>query len=161
MRKSIILIIGLMASIAISCQSKAEKAKKHLIEERISALKTIIITDSISEKENSKGDSILGVWEVNNEYYKAVFEIVKYKKQYFGKVHYFKDNSKEIKGKNSKEDYFIDGFSFEKGTYQLTKMHLWDGSHYQVKFLLNGDELIAQMTVQGEPYQEVWKRKKS
>lgn len=158
MNKSLIPFFGLLICFSFACQSKDVKAKKQMIENRIYELKSKIgVSDSL---QSNAGDSIIGIWELNNDYYMAIYEIIKYDKQYFGKIHYYNDGKTEYKGTNSKKDYFLTDLTYENGKYSFCKMHMPDGSHYQVKILLDGDEITAQMTIQGEPYQEIWKRKK-
>lgn len=161
MNKFLMPLMGLLICFTFACQSKDVKAKKQMIENRISQLKSDIdITNKLENKKNA-GDSIIGVWEVNNDYYMAIYEIIKYDSQYFGKIHYFNDGNTEYKGSNSKKDYFLDQLTYQDGKFSLAKMHMPDGSYHQVKILLDGDEITAQMTIEGEPYQEIWKRKKT
>ncbi len=108
---------------------------------------------------SNTGDSIVGVWEVKNEYYMAIYEIIKYDDQYFGKVHYYNDGTTEYTGNNNEEDYFLEDVFYNDGKYSTGKMYMPDGSHYQVKFTLKGDDLTVQITLEGEPYSETWKRK--
>ena len=153
-------IIGLLICFTFSCQSKDVKAKKQMIENRISELQSEIGRTDDLENNKSAGDSIIGIWEVDNKYYKAIYEIIKHNNQYYGKIHYFNDGSTEYKGSNSKKDYFLDDLTYQDGKFSFAKMHMPDGSYYQVKILLDRDKITAQMTIQGKPYQEIWKRKK-
>ena len=169
MNRNLIVILAILLLSVSSCQGKNEKAKAQMIEKNISEMETEIAHSNIQfidEKAKAKadqsnpGDSILGVWEVKNDYYMAIYEIVKYENQYFGKIHYYNDGKEEYEGNNNKEDYFLEGFTFQDNHYTPAKMFMPDSTSYQVKFTLKGDELISQMTVQGQAYKEVWKRKK-
>lgn len=161
---------------ANSCKSEIQKEKEQNIESSIVKMRTEM--DSIQNKrttENVKpqkeltkverirqineGDKIIGIWEVKNDYYYAIYEIEKYRDKYIGKVHYFNDGKVEYKGKNTKEDYFLDNVIYTNGLYKNGKMYTPDGSNYQVIFKLNNDnELEVKMTFQGSPYTEQWKR---
>lgn len=108
----------------------------------------------------SPGDSIIGIWEVRNDYYMAVYEIVKYKNEYWGKVHYYNDGTTEFKGKNNEEDYFLEGITYLDGLYSQGQMHLQDGSNYTVQLKLSDDQLKVSMNIEGQPYSEIWKKKR-
>ncbi|MDC1162321.1 DUF2147 domain-containing protein [Tenacibaculum sp.] len=104
-------------------------------------------------------DKIIGVWNVKNGYYQAIYEIVAYKGKFFGKMHYYNDGSKEYKRENKKKDYFLTDVEKNGKKYVNGKMYLPDGSFYKVIFMLkNENTLEALMTVDGEPYKEIWKR---
>lgn len=110
----------------------------------------------------TKADKIIGVWEVKNEYYMAIYEVEKHQDKYIGKIHYYNDGKTEYRGKNAKEDYFLDGVTYENGMYKNGKMYMPYGSNYQVIFKLkSNDELDVKMTVQGSPYTEIWKRQEN
>lgn len=112
-----------------------------------------------ANKQENQADRIIGVWEVKNDYYMAIYEIEKYKGKYVGKIHYYNYGKTEYKGENSEKDYFLGGVTYENGSYKNGKMYMPDGSNYQVIFKLNNNnELEAKMTVQGSPYTEIWKR---
>ncbi len=154
-----------------SCQTKNEKAKKEMIAERISKIKnekyqgdSILYQSSESNKiqlkQNKSGDDILGIWEVKNEYNAAIYEIVKYENQYFAKIHYYNDGKNEFEEKKNKEDYFLEDMYFRNGQYTIGKMYMPNGNNYQVKFTLNVDDLTVEMTIDDQPYKEIWKRKK-
>jgi hypothetical protein len=168
-----------------SCQAKDKRAKSQMIENRISEIKiekskadsitnknsegqkNQIIQNQVSDNqlksknaESNKGDSIIGIWEVKNDYYVAIYEIIKYKEQYFGKIHYYNDGEKEIKAQRSEDDYFLDGVFYKDDKFTSGKMYLQDGSQIQVGFSLNKDELTAKMIIDGQPYKEIWKRKR-
>lgn len=171
MNRHILIITPLLFLTVYACKGEAERAKEQMIERTISEMRieadTVLKGESYeynktsaTETDNKKGDSIIGIWEVKNQYYMAIYEIVKYKNQYYGKIHYYNDGKDEYKGKNSKEDYFLEDVSYVNGKYTIGKMHMPDGSNYQVKFSLKKDELHILMTVDGHPYKEIWKRKK-
>tara|TARA_B100001063_G_scaffold188840_1_gene179297 strand:+ start:50342 stop:50737 length:396 start_codon:yes stop_codon:yes gene_type:complete len=102
---------------------------------------------------------IVGVWDVKNDYYQAIYEIVENDKKFFGKVHYYNDGSTEYKGDKKKEDYFLTDIEFKDGKYINGKMYLPDGSFYKVVFTLkNENTLEALMTVEKQPYTETWTR---
>ncbi|OIQ18113.1 MAG: hypothetical protein BM557_07810 [Flavobacterium sp. MedPE-SWcel] len=107
-------------------------------------------------------DTIVGVWEVKNDYYQGVFEIVEYEDKFSGKIHYYNDGSTEYKGNNKKEDYFLTDIEFKDGKYINGKMYLPDGSFYHVIFSLKGkDKLEVLMTIEDSPYKETWTRNTS
>lgn len=161
-----------------SCKSEAQKQKEQQINLSISEMKTEIDSfqntqteDSISnafvkekvskpqEKSINQADKIIGVWEVKNDYFMAIYEIEKYQEKYIGKVYYYNDGKTEYEGKNAEKDYFLEGVTYENGTYENGKMYMPDGSNYKVVFTLKNDnELEAKMTVEGSPYTEIWKR---
>lgn len=184
MKKHILIIAGIILFSFSSCQAEAEKQKKQMIEERISEIKTEMtapqkkenLTDQSDKKaekkspgfveklkeklpHKSKGDSIIGVWEVKKNNYQAIYEIVKHDNQYFGKVHYYNDGTTEVKAQNNQNDYFLDGLFFNNGKYSAASMYMPDGNKLKVVFKLEGDELTAEMTLEDHPYKEVWKRK--
>ncbi len=185
--KSALLTLHLLLCFTlISCKGEQQKVKEALIQQTVSQLKAETQstpqqpsnlkqldseTKTINEKStlqtantkpaNTEVDKIIGVWEVNNAYYKAVYEIEKYQGNYVGKIHYYNDGQTEYTGKNTEADYFLEGVTFENGAYKNGKMYMPNGSYYYVLFTLNGDELSVKMTVEGEPYTEVWKRKKA
>lgn len=104
-------------------------------------------------------DKIIGVWDVKNDYYQAIYEIVEYKGKFFGKIHYYNDGTSEYKGNNKKEDYFLTDVEKNGKKYTNGKMYLPDGSFYKVIFTLKNENTIeVLMTVEGMPYKEVWKR---
>ncbi|GEM_PF-2971409 len=172
MNRHLLVIIPLLFLTIYSCKGEAERAKEQMIEHTISEMKaeadTVLkgnqykynVNNTTKTDNSKKGDSIIGVWEVKTQYYMAVYEIVKYKSEYFGKIHYYNDGKTEYKGKNSKDDYFLEDVRYVNGKYTIGKMHMPDGSNYQVKFSLKKDELNILMTVDGHPYKEIWKRKK-
>lgn len=177
-----ILSFAFVLLLTTSCKSETQKQKEQQINTSISEMKTEM--DSIKKEKNSlvenpitekstekivqkqpqqenKADKIIGVWEVKNDYYMAIYEVEKYQDKYIGKIHYYNDGKTEYKGKNAKDDYFLDGVTYENGIYKNGKMYMPDGSNYQVIFnLKNNDELEVKMTVQGSPYTEIWKRQK-
>lgn len=148
----------------LSCEARQQAIKKANIAQAIEELQPTsnqeapLLTASAMTKAVD-ADDIIGLWQVSNEYYVAVYEIEKHEDTYVGKVHYFNDGQTEYTGKNTEEDYFLAGITFENGQYINGKMHLPDGSFYYVNFTLKGDELTAKMTVESQPYTEVWKRK--
>lgn len=184
MNKSIIIIVGGLLLSIISCEGKTQRQKGEMVENSISEMKTEIDSlqktqkKAIEKIENSEtenitfieqlknniygknpGDSIIGLWEVQNDYYMAIYEIIKFENQYFGKMHYYNDMETEIQGQNNEDDYFLDGIFYKDGKYTNGKMYMPDGKQYQAKFVLKGDRLHVQMMVEGQPYTEIWKRK--
>lgn len=106
------------------------------------------------------GDKIVGIWEVKNDFYMAVYEIQKYKGKYVGLVHYYNDGKEEVKGDGGKDYYFMENVTYNNGKYENGKMHMPDGSKYDVSFVLkNENQLEAKMKIEGQPYTEIWKRK--
>lgn len=107
-------------------------------------------------------DKIIGVWEVKNDYYQATYEIVAYEGKFFGKAHYYNDGKIEYKGDNKKEDYFLTDIEKKDNQYINGKMYSPDGSFYNVIFILKDDNTLeAKMTVDKQPYTEIWKRNTS
>jgi hypothetical protein len=167
-------IISLASILLFGISSCQGSSKQRMIEQRIvemqiesETLDTLKqksdskqVNESIADNQVNNGDEIIGIWEVNNDYYMAIYEIVKFNQQYFGKVHYYNDGTTEIKSLGGEKDFFLEDILYKDGAYTYGKMHLPDGSFYYVRFTLNGDELTANMTIQGQPYSEVWKRKK-
>ncbi|MCG8583038.1 MAG: hypothetical protein MI866_24180 [Bacteroidales bacterium] len=167
-------IISITTLLLISISSCQGGSKQRMIEQRIVEMQienetldiinknpgTKQLTDSLKNDTLNDGDNILGIWEVNNDYYKAIYEIVKFNQQYFGKVHYYNDGTTEIKAVGGEKDFFLEDILYKDGSYTYGKMHLPDGSFYYVRFTLKGDELTVKMTIQGQPYTEVWKRQK-
>jgi len=106
-----------------------------------------------------KTDQIVGVWEVDNEYYKAVYEIVEVDHKFYGKIHKYDDGKETYVGNNKKEDYFLTDVELKDNTYVNGKMYLPDGSYYDVIFtLLNANMLKVEMTIENFPYSETWTR---
>lgn len=104
-------------------------------------------------------DNIIGVWNVKNNYYQAVYEIEQPEDKFIGKIHYYNDGKTEYTGKNKKEDYFLTDVEAKNGTYINGKMYLPDGSYYEVVFkMVDANTLEISMTVEGQPYKETWKR---
>ncbi len=104
-------------------------------------------------------DSITGVWNVKNDYYQAIYEIVESKGKFFGKIHYYNDGKSEYESNNKKEDYFLTDLEKKDEKYINGKMYMPDGSFYKVIFTFkNKDTMEALITVEGNPYKEVWKR---
>ena len=104
-------------------------------------------------------DKIIGVWDVKNDYYQAIFEIVENDNKFFGKVHYYNDGKEEYKGDNKKEDYFLTDIESKDEKYINGKMYLPDGSFYNVIFTLKDENTLeALMTVEKQPYTETWTR---
>ncbi|MGH1388044.1 hypothetical protein [Kordia sp.] len=104
-------------------------------------------------------DNIIGVWDVKNDYYQAVYEIEPFEGKFIGKIHYYNDGQTEYKGENKKEDYFLTDIEAKDGIYINGKMYLPDGSYYEVIFrMIDANTLEASMTVQGQLYTETWKR---
>lgn len=169
-----ILSFAFVLLLTTSCKSETQKERQ--INTSISEMKTEMdlvkkeetkvvenSTEEIVQKQTkqNKADKIIGVWEVKNDYYMAIYEVEKYQDKYIGKIHYYNDGKTEYKGKNTKNDYFLDDVAYENGMYKNGKMYIPDGSNYQVVFnLKNNDELEVKMTVQGSPYTEIWKRQK-
>ncbi|WP_299368446.1 DUF2147 domain-containing protein [Winogradskyella sp.] len=165
------LLSGALAIMSlVSCKSDAQKQKDELIESHIVSMRQEM--DSIRvgaskvedklDQNNQQADQIIGVWEVKNEYHMGIYEIEKYKGTYVGKIHYYNDGTKEYRGNNAKSDYFLTDVIYEDGVYKNGKLFMPDGSYYQVLISLkNNDELEIQMTVDGEPYTEIWKRQKT
>lgn len=163
-----IVCFTLVMLLATSCKSETLRQKEQQINASITAMKTKMdalqdMKDGIEANQNPKkddtADKIIGVWEVKNDYYMAIYEIEKMEGKYIGKIHYYNDGKTEYTGKNAEEDYFLDGITYESGTYKNGKMYMPDGTNYQVIFTLkNNDELEVKMTVQGSSYTEIWKR---
>lgn len=141
-------------SIQRSNEQFCSKEKKFKAE-KLSIVNQIKSSNSI----DNPGDSILGIWEVKNVYNMAIYEIVKFKDQYFAKIHYYNDGKREIKAQMNEEDYFLDGIYYKNGKYTMGKMYMPDGKQYQSKFILNGDNLKVKMSINGYSYTEDWKRK--
>lgn len=114
---------------------------------------------SITITSCAQHDNIIGVWQVKNDYYQAVYEIVKNDNKFYGKVHYYNDGTIDYKGNNKEKDYFLTDVELKGNTYINGKMYLPDGSYYEVIFnLKDANTLEAKMTVEGQPYKETWKR---
>lgn len=109
--------------------------------------------------DSSPGDSIVGVWEVKNEYYMAVYEIIKYKNHYVGKMHYYNDGSKVIEATSDANDYFLDGIAYVNKKYTTGTMYMPDGKQHKANLVLKGDVLVVKITMNGYPYTEKWTRK--
>ena len=108
-----------------------------------------------------KTDKIVGVWNVKNDYYQAVYEIVENKGIFFGKIHYYNDGTREYKGTNEKKDYFLTDLEKKEGKYVNGKMYMPDGSYYNAIFSLkDNNRLEVLMTVDGKPYKEIWTKGK-
>ncbi|MBA6157324.1 DUF2147 domain-containing protein [Tenacibaculum sp. S7007] len=119
----------------------------------------IIFSLTIFTSSAQNNDKIVGVWDVKTDYYQAIYEIVDYKGKFFGKIHYYNDGTSEYKGSNKKEDYFLTDIEKKGEKYINGKMYLPDGSFYKVIFTLKNDNTLeVLMTVEGQPYKEVWKR---
>ncbi|WP_309941166.1 hypothetical protein [Aureibacter tunicatorum] len=136
-----------------------------MISNRIDEMKSKSFPSNEQDKQGTpdkieNGDEIIGIWEMENDYYAAIYEIVKYKGKYYGKIHYYNDGKEEYIAKGSKDDYFMEGITFQNGKYSTAKMYMPDGSYYEANIRLNGNELSVSMTIQGEAYKEIWKRKK-
>lgn len=181
-----ILILAVALTLAFSsCKGRTEQLKEKMIETRISEMKTELDSingnqnkaakvqekektekQSFSEKLKSKlpqkspGDSIIGVWEVKNDYYMAIYEIIKYDDQYFGKIHYYNDGSTEIKAQNDENDYFLDGVVYKNGTFSSGTIYTPDGKSNKIEIDFKGDEIHISMTIDGSAYKETWKRKR-
>lgn len=118
---------------------------------------TLTLTSCAQEK-----DTIIGVWDVKNDYYEAIYEVVAHEGKYHGKVHYYNDGKDEYKGKDRKKDYFLTDVEYLNGEYVNGKMYGMDGTYYEVIFTIKDkNTLEAKMTVQGEPYKETWTRNTS
>ncbi len=119
----------------------------------------ILIFFTVTVTSCAQKDKIIGVWDVKNEYYQAVYEIVEHEDKFFGKVHYYNDGTTEYKGDSKKEDYFLTDIELQNGKYINGKMYLPDGSFYNVIFTLKNDNTLeASMTVDKQPYTETWTR---
>lgn len=106
-----------------------------------------------------KSDPIVGVWKVDNEYYKAVYELIEVDGKFYGKIHKYNDGKETYLGNNRKEDYFLTDVERKENTYINGKMYLPDGSYYEVIFtLLNTNTLKVEMTIENYPYSETWTR---
>ncbi|WP_296386712.1 DUF2147 domain-containing protein [Winogradskyella sp.] len=126
----------------------------------IKIISLLIIT--ITFNACAQQDNIIGVWDVKNDYYQAIYEIVENDNKFFGKVHYYNDGTTEYKGDNKKEDYFLTNVELKDGKYINGKMYLPDGSFYNVIFTLKDkNTLEALMTVEKLPYTEIWTRSTS
>lgn len=105
-------------------------------------------------------DEIVGVWKVDNEYYKAVYEIVEVDNKFYGKVHKYDDGKEQYLGNNKKEDYFLTDVERKGKQYINGKMYMPDGSYYEVIFTLKDENTLkVDMTVEDYPYSETWNRK--
>lgn len=125
-------------------------------------IKLLLIVAALSFQACAQTTDIIGVWEVKTDHYEATYEIVAYKEQFFGKVISYKDDSYSYSGNDQKKDYFLTDVTYTDGQYTGGKMYLPDGSFYHVIFnLKDPNTLEALMTVDGEPYRELWKRKTS
>ncbi len=176
-----ILIISAMFLVSFtSCKGEKQREKEQIIAESISELKTDIkvkeqnlVSDSLETEKNSfreqvkskvlgtsPGDSIIGVWEVKNDYCMAVYEILKYENKYVGKMHYYNDGETEMKSQNNECDYFLDGITYKDNAYSKGTIYMPDGKQYQAHFVLKGDILTVNMTIDNYPYTEIWKRKR-
>jgi len=119
----------------------------------------IILLGVLSLNSCAQKATIVGVWEVKNDYYEAVYEIVEQDSKFFGKVHYYNDGTTTYEGKNEEEDYFLKDIEYKDGKYMNGKMYMPNGSFYQVNFTLRDkNTLQALMTVEEQPYTEIWTR---
>lgn len=172
MRLYTISICIILLTTIISCKGKAKKqmveqrlielqieqdAKDSLGKQESKSLASDTIKTASSQEEN--GDKIIGIWEVNNSYYTAIYEIIKYDDQFYGKVHYYNDGTTEHKGTDSKEDYFLEGIFFKNNKYTEGKMHMPDGTIKTINLLFENDEIKVDMEIDGTSFQEAWKRK--
>lgn len=109
-----------------------------------------------------RNDKIIGVWNVKNDYYQAIYEIVESKGEFFGKIHYYNDGKSEYKGNNKKEDYFLTDLEKKDEKYINGKMYMPDGSFYKVIITLKNDTTLeVLMTVENKPYKEIWTKGKT
>lgn len=107
-----------------------------------------------------KTDPIVGIWQVDNEYYKAVYEIVEVDGKFYGKIHKYNDGKETYVGNNNKEDYFLTDVELKDNSYVNGKMYMPDGSYYEVIFtVVNENALKVKMTIEDYPYSETWTRK--
>lgn len=122
----------------------------------------LLLFFTLSLNSCAQDHKIVGVWDVKNDYYEAVYEIVENDNEFFGKVHYYNDGTTEYKGDDKEKDYFLTDIEFKDGKYINGKMFVPDGSFYNVIFTLkNENTLEALMTVEKQPYTETWTRNKT
>ena len=127
--------------------------------ERIQRFLIVLICSIAVTSCAQKSDKIVGVWDVKNDYYQAVYEVVEYKGKFFGKIHYYNDGKTVYKGNNEKKDYFSTDVEKKGKKYVNGKMFIPGGTYYEVILELKGDDILeASMTVEGQPYKETWKR---
>lgn len=176
--KRITLLLGVIVLFTSSCNGVARNDEKKLIKETITNVD--IAADSLPEKKlklvkkekpkehklkakivpQKPGDGIIGVWEVQNDHYMAVYEIIRVKEEYLGMIHYYSNGKREIKTDSIKVDYFLSNVFFRDGEYTLGKIYMPDGEHYAVEISLKDDEIKASMVIAGSIYNETWKREK-
>ena len=149
-------------------QEKVNNEKSILLPEKLSRNidEKSIVNTTLQEQSNqsspaSEADKIVGVWDVQTDYYAAIYEIEEREGKFIGKVHYYNDGTTEYTGKNTGDDYFLSDVVKKENSYEDGKMYLPDGSHYRVIFQLKHEnKLLAKMTVDGKPYVETWTRNK-
>lgn len=125
---------------------------------RLLLLKSLMLLTLISCAQST--EPIVGVWKVDNEYYKAIYEIVEVDGMFYGKIHKYDDGKETYLGNNKKEDYFLTDVKKEDSQYVNGKMYMPDGSYYEVIFtIINENELKVDMTIENYPYSETWTRK--
>jgi len=108
-----------------------------------------------------KQDKIVGVWTVTNEYNKGVYEIVESEGKFYGKIHKYSENDKEYLGNNKEEDYFLTDVGLTNGKYINGIIHIDEKTTYRVEFSFDSDDVLkVVMTINNEPYTELWTRKK-
>lgn len=177
MNTKIFIVIGLLIFSFTACKGEKQRHKEQLVAESITEIKTEIesnqeVMDTTNAEEErlteqvkstilgtSPGDSIIGIWEVKNDYYMAIYEILKYKDEYIGKMHYYNDGKSEYEAQGNEEDYFLDGITYANGKYSNGNIYMPGDKKYSAEFTLEGDTLQVKMTMDGYPYTEIWKRK--
>jgi hypothetical protein len=170
MKANHLLIFVATLLVMFSCKNDKQEQKEQAIENSVEIMKREM--DSIENeaskveveknKSHLKSNEIIGVWEVKNDYNWAIYEIERYKNSFVGKIHYYNDGTTEYTKGDKKAYYFLSDLVYENGIYTNGKIHMLDGSNYQVIITLKDkDELELKMTVEGQPYTETWKRQKT
>lgn len=123
---------------------------------KISLLFLILVSFQSCSQEKNK---IIGIWNVKTDYYEGTYEIISSENEFHGKIHSYKDDKNTYKGKDRKEDYFLVDATFKDGKYIGGRMYSFDQKYYNVIItMINNNQLEVQMTVDGEPYKEIWNR---
>ena len=119
----------------------------------------IILFSVITLVAQQTKDPIIGVWKVKNKYYTAQFEILQTAEKFYGKIIHYTDGKDTYKATHTKKDIFLTDIEKSGKRYINGKMYMPDGSFYKVIFTFkNSSTLKVLMTVENQPYEEVWKK---
>ena len=108
-----------------------------------------------------KPTELIGVWEVNTPYHKAVYSIEEYEDNIVGKIKYYNDNTFVYKESGTPKDIFLHKLKRKDSLYIDAISGATNTNHEWVIQQKHLDTLEVTQYIHNKPLQEVWIKKRN